>query len=85
MMRLIAVFGLVAGAFIALGQLSTAQWRAIGLALLALAVRYGLTALPWLLAVLFALLWIRQRTITDAFREGYLDKVIHPVGRKRRT
>jgi hypothetical protein len=85
----IAVFGLTAAGVVALGQLSAAQWHAIGLTLVALALRYGLTVLPWLLAVLFALLWIRQRDITDAFREGYLDKVPHPIGKrttgKRRT
>jgi hypothetical protein len=84
-MKRIAVFGLTAGVIVAIGQLSVAQWHAIGGALLALILRYGLTVLPWLLAALFCLLWIRQRDITDAFREGYLEKIVNPSGRKRVT
>jgi len=82
-MKLIALFGLVAGGIVALGSLSAAQWHGIGMALLAVALTQGLTALPWLLAALFALLWLRQRDITRAFRDGYLEKVANPTGRKR--
>ena len=82
-MKLIVLFGLLAGAIVALGRLSAAQWHGIGMALLAVALTQGLTALPWLLAALFALLWIRQRAMTDAFRTGYLDKVVNPGTRKR--
>ncbi len=85
MTRLIATFGLLAGAIVALGQLSAAQWQGIGVALLALTLRYGMTVLPWALSFLFAGLWWRQREITQAFRDGYLDKIVNPTRRKRAT
>lgn len=53
-MKLIALFGLAAGALVAAGQMTAAQWHGIGVALLALTLRYGLAVLPWLLAALFA-------------------------------
>jgi len=54
MIRLVALMGLVAGGVLAAGRLTSAQWHAAGVALLALTLAYGLTALPWLLAALFA-------------------------------
>lgn len=84
-MRLIvALFGVSIGALVALGQMSAAQLQHIGQTLLALAAAYGLTLLPWLLTVLFAWLWWRQRQITDAFREGYLEKVLHPAAPRQK-
>jgi 4-hydroxybenzoate polyprenyltransferase len=64
-MKLAALFALGAGAFVALGRLTAAQWHAAGVALLFLTLAHGLTVLPWLLAALFALLWWRQRKRTD--------------------
>lgn len=81
-MKRMILFALAAGAVVALGQLTAAQWHAIGAALLALLVAYRVSLLPWLLALFFALLWLRQRDMTEAFRSGYLDKVVNP-GRKR--
>lgn len=54
MMKFVALFGLFAGGFVALGRLSAAQWHTIGVALLALTLAHGLTVLPWLLAALAA-------------------------------
>jgi hypothetical protein len=79
-MKLIVIFGPTAGVVLALGNFSAA-----GQALLALTLAYGLTALPWLLAVLFALLWLRQRDIMYAFREGYLEKIVRPTPRRKRA
>jgi hypothetical protein len=66
MIKPVALFGLTAGGFVALGQLSAAQWHAIGAALLALTLRYGLTVLPWLLMALFAWrYWRWKRSALD--------------------
>jgi hypothetical protein len=72
-MKLIALFGLAAGGILALGNLSAAQWHAVGVALLSLTLRYGLTVLPWVLAALFAVLWWKQREWTQIWREGCQD------------
>lgn len=52
MMRPIALLGLIAGGVLAAGNLTAAQWHAAGVALLALIIAHGLTALPWLLVAL---------------------------------
>jgi len=83
-MRLIVFFG-IAGAILAAGNLTAAQWQSIGAGLLTLVLRYGLTVLPWLLAALFAWLYWRQYRVSRIFRDAYLDKVANPVQRKRRT
>ena len=61
MMRLIALFGLLAGGIIAAGRLTAAQWQAAGQTLLTLTLAYGLTVLPWMLVVLLAWAWRRER------------------------
>ena len=53
-MRRIALLGLAATSIVVITQLSAAQWHAAGTVLLALTLAHGLTALPWLLASLFA-------------------------------
>jgi hypothetical protein len=78
MIRLVAIFGLVAGGIVALGQLTAAQWHAAGLNVLAEVTTHGTLALPWLLTLGFALAWLRQRDITRAFRDGYLDAIARP-------
>jgi len=60
-MKPLALSGLIIGAIVALGRLSTAQWHTAGQALLALTLAHGLTVLPWVLAILFARLWWRER------------------------
>jgi hypothetical protein len=84
-MKYFALFGLAGGAIVAAGQLTVAQWHAAISGLLVLVSRYGPIVLPWALAALFAWLWWRQRGIAAAFRDGYLDKVVNPVRRKRAT
>lgn len=72
-MKLIAIFGLAAGAVLAAGNLTAAQWHAAGAGLLALILHYGLTVLPWALAALFARAWWRQRGITQIWYDGCRD------------
>lgn len=81
MMKPIALFGLLAGGVLAAGNLTAAQWHAVGTALLALTLAHGLTALPWLLAVLFAALWWRQRLLTRVWYAGYSDQSKYYAGR----
>lgn len=80
-MRRIALFGLVAGAVLAAGNLTAAQWHAAGVALMALTLAHGLTVLPWLLAALFAWLWWRQRWLTSVWRSSYGDQSKYYAGR----
>jgi hypothetical protein len=61
MIKRIVIFGLAAGGILALGKLSAAQWHGVGVALLALTLRYGLTVLPWLLVVFFAWRYVRWK------------------------
>jgi len=68
-MKYIPLFGLVAGGVVAAGRLTAAQWHAIGQGALTLALRYGLTVLPWLLAALFALLWYKQKRRTWIYEQ----------------
>jgi len=82
-MKPIALFGLIAGAVLALGKLTATQWHAIGAGLLALVARYGLTVLPWLLAALFAWLWWRWKRSAIFWRgvsDRYLDQVVELKG-----
>lgn len=60
---IIALFGLIAGGFVALGQMSAAQLQHAGQALLSLALAHSVTVLPWLLAVLFAWRYWRWKKI----------------------
>lgn len=55
-----ALFGLVGGAIMALGQMSEAQLHTLGLNLLAITLAYGPTVLPWLLAIVCAWGWRRS-------------------------
>jgi hypothetical protein len=80
-MKIIALFGLAGGAVVAAGQLTAAQWHVAGAALVALVLRYGLTALPWLLAALFARLWWKQRWLTSVWRSSYGDQSKYYAGR----
>lgn len=61
MMKPVALFGLAAGAVLAFGNLTAAQWHAAAAGLLALVLRYGLIVLPWLLAALLGRLWYRAK------------------------
>jgi hypothetical protein len=67
--KYIALFGIAGGAVVAAGKLTAAQWHAAGAGVLALALRYGLTVLPWLLAALFAWLWWKQRRRTWLYEQ----------------
>lgn len=58
---IIASFGLLFGAIVALGRMSGAQLQHIGSSLLAITLAHGLTVLPWLSTILFAWLWWRMR------------------------
>jgi hypothetical protein len=73
-MKYIALFGLLGGGVVAVGQMSAAQWQQIGQAAIAIALRYGLIVLPWLLAALFAVLWWRSKQLVAIWREGYHDQ-----------
>lgn len=73
-MKLIALFGLIAGGIIAAGQMTAAQWHAAGVTLLALTLAHGLSVLPWLLAAAFARLWWRQRRLTQIWYDGWLEE-----------
>jgi hypothetical protein len=68
-MKVAAFLGVGAGAVLAIGTLTAAQWQALGRTLLALALRYGLIVLPWLLAGLFAWLWWKQRRRTWLYEQ----------------
>jgi hypothetical protein len=74
MIRLIVVFGLAAGAILAAGRITAAQWHAIGLALLALSLRYGLVVLPWALAALLAVLWWKERRRCRLYEQMVIDE-----------
>jgi len=83
MMRFVALFGLIAGGTLAAGTLTAAQWHAVGGALLALTLRYGLTVLPWILALLFAWQWRRWQRSARFWRgvaDRYLDSVVELKG-----
>lgn len=80
-MRIAAILGVAGGAVVALGTMTAAQWHAIGVALLVLALRYGLLVLPWLLAVLFAWLWWRERGLVDLWRVSYNDQTTYYAAR----
>lgn len=81
-MKYIALFGLLGGVVVAVGQMTAAQWAAIGQTLLALILAYGLTVLPWLLALLFLWLWWRQRQITLLWRVSYNDQTTYYAARQ---
>lgn len=84
-MRTLVFFGLLAGAIVALDQAPAERLSAAGHGLLLLVGAHWLAWLPWLTTALFARLWWRQREMTDAFREGYLEKVINPPQRRKRA
>jgi hypothetical protein len=83
MIRLLAIFGLIAGGVLAAGQLTAAQWHAAGAALLALTLTYGLTVLPWLLAALLSYRCWRWRHAALFWRgaaDRYLDSIVELKG-----
>ena len=84
MMRLVVRFGIIAGGIIAAGRLSAAQWQQIGQLTLALTLVHGLTVLPWLLALLFATLWLRQRKRTDHWIDRSIDVQARQVAAPRK-